>query len=669
LPINLSDITGIRATLPAFLNTEARRDIVLTLNLATTLEQDLYCNNFGLNSDLVTLDIISNDVCVEVVAGSIGDTVYIDVNSDGIQDSGDIAFTGVTLELQDAMGNPILIDPVTGAVVSADFPGAVPYQVTTDANGNYSFDNLPSGEYVIVVDQNTLPADAVQTADPDGIFDSISSQTLTTVTDASGNIIDVEDNTAQDFGYNAPSLTNPVFPGVANGPTYFLWNNNLDMMNVSEMVNGGGVFFDSVISVFSDTGNFEGEFAGWLQPDGANHAVIPQSSAPYGIGRMDLVPAGSANTFDGLLAQYRFAPDGNELEFAKFSPYIQATSGTKYVSYNTFQPSLNPAELGNEVTSWVEVANPDPAPKSFTVNLYDTLGNLVSSQALSVPAMGRFDVQGGHITPGAANQGLVEVIPSDPNAPFITQVSRYGGDAPAGVAPASFSFASTSVGNDGFTSEIVAPVSSGGGAQNWVIVTNTASTATSVLVEFLDYSANIVQSSTVNIAGMAQATFNADSLFPGGASGLVRITPQGTEPIIADSTFFFFKADGSISSAYITHAEPNYSVPKHGTFNTFLGQQNWLKLYNDSTSTQTVTINVNQLGIANPAVPLGSTTVTLAPGQGIDAELEATLGFNIPDNTYGTVEVDSTGNGIFAQILRLRLLNGFIDLAEGIPVR
>ena len=68
-------------------------------------------------------------------------------------------------------------------------------------------------------------------------------------------------------------------------------------------------------------------------------------------------------------------------------------------------------------------------------------------------------------------------------------------------------------------------------------------------------------------------------------------------------------------------------------------------------------------------IPLGSTSVTLAPGQGIDAELEATLGFSLPDNTYGTVEVTSTGDPVFAEVLRVRTLNGYIDLAEGIPVR
>ena len=261
------------------------------------------------------------------------------------------------------------------------------------------------------------------------------------------------------------------------------------------------------------------------------------------------------------------------------------------------------------------------------------------------------------------------MIPVNPTEPFITQVSRYGGDSVAGVAPQSFSFATASVGSDGFTSEIVAPVSSGGGAQNWVVVTNTAGVATTALVEFLNYNANVVQSSTITLAANGQATFDAASLFPGGTSGVVKVTPQGAEAIIVDSMFYFFKADGSVSAAYISQAEPNYSTPKYGSYNTFLGQQNWLKLYNDNTVPVTVTISVNQLGLIAPAVPLGSTTITLAPMSGVDAELQATLGFAIPADTFGTVEVSASSNDVFAEILRLRNFGGFIDLAKAVPVR
>lgn len=78
-------MTAIRAMLPVFPASGAPRDITLTMNTAFAEEGDLYCNNFGLNSDIVTLDIISNDVCVEVVAGSIGDTIWSDEDEDGTQ--------------------------------------------------------------------------------------------------------------------------------------------------------------------------------------------------------------------------------------------------------------------------------------------------------------------------------------------------------------------------------------------------------------------------------------------------------------------------------------------------------------------------------------------------------------------------------------------------------
>ena len=94
-----------------------------------------------------------------------------------------------------------------------------------------------------------------------------------------------------------------------------------------------------------------------------------------------------------------------------------------------------------------------------------------------------------------------------------------------------------------------------------------------------------------------------------------------------------------------------------------------MKLFNDNAVPVTVTISVNQLGLVAPAVPLGSTTITLQPQTGIDAELEATLGFVIPADTFGTIEINAPTNGIFAEMLRLRPLNGYLDLAKAVPVR
>ena len=47
------------------------------------------------------------------------------------------------------------------------------------------------------------------------------------------------------------------------------------------MVNGGGAFFDSILSVFSDNGTFANQVGTWIQADGASHVVIPQGDSTY----------------------------------------------------------------------------------------------------------------------------------------------------------------------------------------------------------------------------------------------------------------------------------------------------------------------------------------------------------------------------------------------------
>jgi len=283
-PANLSDVTGIRATLPVFPPTEAQRDIILTLNASSVLEGNLYCNNFGLNSDVVTLDIISNDVCLEVVTGSISDTVYFDIDGDGVEDPTDAPFVGIVLTLEDSAGNPILIDPVTGAVVPFGTPGAEPYTVTTDSNGQYSFDNLPAGDYIIVVDPSSLPSGITQTDDPDGLFDSMSSHSLAPITDADGNIIDVEDDDEQDFGYTAPlaDLGDSVFldddqdgiqdPGESgvSGVTVNLYDAFGNLVATTTTGSNGNYLFEDVIP-----GDYTVEF---IPPSG--FLFSPQDAGP-----------------------------------------------------------------------------------------------------------------------------------------------------------------------------------------------------------------------------------------------------------------------------------------------------------------------------------------------------------------------------------------------------
>ena len=74
------------------------------------------------------------------VGGSISGTIYNDTDATWVNDPGiDKPFEGVTVRLLDANGNPV--KDSSGADITA----------TTDANGNYTFNRLPLGDYKVEV--------------------------------------------------------------------------------------------------------------------------------------------------------------------------------------------------------------------------------------------------------------------------------------------------------------------------------------------------------------------------------------------------------------------------------------------------------------------------------------------------------------------------------------
>ena len=106
--------------------------------------------------------------------GTIGDRVWFDNDGDGVQDAGEAGINDVTVKL---------IDKDTNELIATQ---------TTVGDGNYLFENVAQGNYTVMVDETTLPANILmQTGDPDAALDSMSMLSL-----AAGG-----ENLQQDFGY------------------------------------------------------------------------------------------------------------------------------------------------------------------------------------------------------------------------------------------------------------------------------------------------------------------------------------------------------------------------------------------------------------------------------------------------------------------------------------
>ena len=130
--------------------------------------------------------------------GSVGDTIFLDVNNNGTPDAGE-GISGVRVRLVGDFDGDGVAETVTA---------------TTDANGLYLFSGLrvTAGgvPYAVNVDPTTLPAGAVQTVDPDGTLDNSSTSTRTTAAPT---------DLTRDFGYRATgSVGDTIFLDVnANG--------------------------------------------------------------------------------------------------------------------------------------------------------------------------------------------------------------------------------------------------------------------------------------------------------------------------------------------------------------------------------------------------------------------------------------------------------------------
>jgi hypothetical protein len=162
--------------------------------------------------------------------GSIGDFVWDDQDKDGVQDPGEPGRPGVTVRLLDCNGN----------VIST---------TTTNASGNYSFANLPGGNYI--VEFSNLPA---------GYQFSPKNQGGNNSTDSDANpTTGRTDCFSLAPGQNDPTKDAGIFPPTVQTASVgdFVWNDQ----NSNGVQDPGEPGVQGVlVKLFTCTGTFVGQF-------------------------------------------------------------------------------------------------------------------------------------------------------------------------------------------------------------------------------------------------------------------------------------------------------------------------------------------------------------------------------------------------------------------------
>ena len=153
--------------------------------LAGTKPTEAYTGRYKTTADVTIAEATGSVIDVNfgfVKPASVGDKVWMDVNRDGIQDADEPAMPGVTVTLTRADGSAVT--DASGNPVAA---------VTTDANGQYKFENLLPGDYKVSFTNPAGYEATVSDAGSDRALDSNG-------TEASVTLAQGQDDATVDYG-------------------------------------------------------------------------------------------------------------------------------------------------------------------------------------------------------------------------------------------------------------------------------------------------------------------------------------------------------------------------------------------------------------------------------------------------------------------------------------
>ena len=448
--------------------------------------------------------------------------------------------------------------------------------------------------------------------------------------------------------------TNPLDRGSAlmkrNTTLCSDWNGFLGMWNVLEHINTGARKLNVESRLNDIFGHGQGVFAFGLK-SGYQYDLLVHNMSGHQENSYGLVCSNATNgqpgDLDGSMVYYKPDLSTGGYQYAFSMPLGNGLSGTQYVLYNTYQPSLDPADTGNLAANWIQLTNLSIKKQTGTLVFYNREGSEIARQAVTLEAGARYDFSA-HDLAGLRTIGMVEWSPTRSDAPFQLRNLRYYYRADGVSVPLGDEFDSALQleGVVGSGQLLTVPLD----AENSSSVLEMANTLNEELkVEVIIYAASggsALHHQTYKLKPHATFHLITDSILRGG-QGIAIIKGNKITSIIATAMQYGRTETLGINTVYGIQASEPLGTIMRGSYNTYLKQGCRLLMANPTDHVVKATISMKRYD--GTKVELGR--LLAIPAYGLT---DYDLCREDQENVYGVVTVQpENSNTIFATVLRI----------------
>lgn len=429
------------------------------------------------------------------------------------------------------------------------------------------------------------------------------------------------------------------------------WNGFLDgMWNILELSNTSTQKLNAVTSLYDITGkkisSTSFSVAAGQQYDVLVHNMEGRSADSYG--KVCTTHNGQAGNLNGRMVYYK-ADNSNAalatgFQFAFAMPLSNGKLGDQFLSFNTYQPSMTPADQNNMVANWIQVTNLSSKQQKGSLTFYSQSGAVLGDIPVTLAPEQRADFAGHQF--GSSLVGQVAWRPVSQTTRFSVRNVRYLYDNPTGEN--SFDTAFQLAGLQGSGELLSVPVDTRNQTSVLELLNTTASSIAST-VKIYDEAGSLVYQTVISLEKFQSIHVIVDTLLGAGKRGIATIKSNKQNSLVAIAMQYGRDSSAGIQYMYGLPAVPALGSVLSGSYNTFLSQNSELVILNPKAEAQTVTLQTKSGNTS--AAPVAPVTITI-PAHGVIA-----VDLNQFDSvdSYGTLSVQSDSeNSLVAWTLRAR---------------